>query len=376
MSRKRLSHHRRFISAVALALLWSTPAIAMNHGNGNGGGNGGGGNGGGNGGGGPGGEQGALQFLAAQTGPLGLLDSFPSDGTAASYTYDNAMAALALLAAGDAQGAANILDAYNAIPAPSGGFDHRYDANTGASVAGILGVGHNAYLLLAMVLHEDATGEGRYDDVAADVADFLVSQQDADGGLFGRPTVTWKSTENNAASLSALHNYGVVYGSPTHTQAAAAVWAFLANECWDGQRFWAGENDPTIATDVQALGALAMGASFQNGIYWIEPHTLNTQRLVKRVRITGFDLNDDRDTVWTEGTAQQALAYGSVGDTTEAATFQGEIEKAQQASGGFWQASNTGTTGFGENFTRTEAVAATAWYVLVSSGDNPFELLN
>ncbi len=44
---------------------------------------------------------GALKFLQKQIGPIGLLDSFPADGQAHSYTYDNAIAALAFLAAGD-----------------------------------------------------------------------------------------------------------------------------------------------------------------------------------------------------------------------------------------------------------------------------------
>ena len=37
-------------------------------------------------------------------------------------------------------------------------------------------------------------------------------------------------------------------------------------------------------------------------------------------------------------------------------------------SGAFWQASNTGTTGFGESFQRWQAAAPIAWYVFLALG--------
>jgi hypothetical protein len=91
--------------------------------------------------------------------------------------------------------------------------------------------------------------------------------------------------------------------------------------------------------------------------------------------VTGFDLNTDRDTVWTEGTLQQALAFWLAGDNTRFGFYRTESEKLLQPSGAFWAASNRGTTGFGEFFERWQAVAPTAWYILVSHQDNVLGLL-
>ena len=52
----------------------------------------------------------ALGFLKTRMGPIGLLDSFVEDRTDYSYTYDNALAAMAFLSAGDRLSAQRVLD--------------------------------------------------------------------------------------------------------------------------------------------------------------------------------------------------------------------------------------------------------------------------
>lgn len=318
----------------------------------------------------------ALGFLRAQVGPAGLVDSFVEDNADYAYTYDNALAAMAFVSGGDFHAAGQILDAYLAIGvAPEGGFLHRYNSVSGAPAAGISGVGHNAYLLQAMNLYYRRTNDPKFNALAVRIADYLLTFQDVDGGLFGRPDVGWKSTENNLGAYSALHNLGVVQASAFYADRAGLIRNFLITECWDGTRFYTGENDPSIVTDTQALGGMILGATYSNGAYWVESKTLNSQRYEGRKRVTGFDLNTDKDTVWTEGTLQQALAYYVAGDLSKWDFYKAESEKLFQSSGAFWQASNRGTTGFGENFERWQAVAPTAWYIIVSSGDNPFVLL-
>jgi hypothetical protein len=239
-----------------------------------------------------------------------------------------------------------------------------------------LAAGHNAYLLQAMNLFSWRTGDRRYDTVARGIADFLLTLQDsADGGIVGRPGVTWKSTENNLAAYSALANLALVQNLPAHGVRAGQIRDFVVHECWDGMRFLTGKNDPMIVTDVQALGTQILGVGFSNGSFWVESHTRATQRYSGKKQITGFDLNSDRDTVWTEGTLQQALAFWLAGDNSRFASYRTESEKLLQPSGAFWAASNRGTTGFGEFFERWQAVAPTAWYLLVSNHDSVLELL-
>jgi hypothetical protein len=140
----------------------------------------------------------ALGFLHAQVGFSGLLDSYVEDQADFAYTYDNALAALAFISAGDLASAGSILGAYATIGSePDGGFLHRYQASDGGQANGLEVVGHNTYLLQAMVLYSLESGDSTYDDLAVNLADYLLAHQDVDGGLFGRFTVTWKSTEHN-----------------------------------------------------------------------------------------------------------------------------------------------------------------------------------
>ena len=317
----------------------------------------------------------ALGFLEGQKGPVGLIDSFVEDNADYAYTYDNALAAMAFISDRDLASAAAILDAYAAIGGePDGGFLHRYRASDGGPAYGLPGVGHNAYLLQAMALYSLESGDGAYDGLARGIAAYLLAHQDSDDGLFGRTGVTWKSTENNLAAYSALHNAGMVLGVPSFMERAELIRGFLVTETWDGIRFLTGEGDPMIVTDVQALGVMILGSSYAGGAYWVEDHTLTTRRYKGRQRVTGFDLNTDRDTVWTEGTLQQAMAFLVAGDIERADGYKQEAEKLFQPSGAFWQASNAGTSGFGDTFMRWQAVAPTAWYVLLANQDNVLEL--
>lgn len=318
--------------------------------------------------------EGALAFLRGQIGPSGLIDSYVEDRIDHSYTYDNALAVMAFVSAGDLASATTILDAFLAIGQPAGGFLHRYRADDGWP-DGVLYAGPNAYLLQAVNLLYLETGDDRYNALARGLAEFLVSLQDTDGGLVGRPGAAWKSTENNLAALSALHNLAGLQGLPEYAERASAIQGFLVRECWDGVRFLAGKDDPFVVTDVQALGTLVLGPEYASGAYWIEGYTLNTQRYAGRNTVTGFDFNADRDTVWTEGTLQEALAFLVAEDPARAGAYTTEAEKLYQSSGALWLASNTGTTGYDWTLRRWQAVAPTAWYVLVSNQDNVLELL-
>jgi len=319
---------------------------------------------------------GALNFLRNQMSSKGLLDSFVEDGKNWSFTYDNALAAMAFISAGDLTTVETILDALSDIgPESEGGFLHRYTPSGGPS-EGVLVVGHNAYVLQAMNLYFLKTGDPKFNLLAQGIADYLLSQQDTNGGLFLRDGDTAKSTENNLAAYTAIHNLGVLQEIPFFRTKANEIQNFLITEIWDGKRFLKGEKNFLIATDVQALGALILGAldwKFQNGVFWVEFFTVTTQ-----MQITGFDLNIDRDTVWTEGSLQASLAFAlsRSKDYARYKKYKSEVEKLIQNTGGLWESSNTGTSGEGYDFNPWTAVAPTAWYILVYNQDNVLEPLD
>jgi len=320
-------------------------------------------------------QQKALNFLRGQISPFGLIDSYVEDNAEHSYTYDNALAALAFICAKDFNSARKILDAFNAIgPNPEGGFVERYNSSSGKS-DGYLSVGPNVYLLQAMNLYFLKTADPRYNATAKTIADYILNLQDSDGGIFGSKSVSWKSTENNLGALSAIHNLGKVQNLKPYVEKARLIRSFLTKECWDKTRFLTGKNDPMIVTDVQALGALVLGPLYKNGVYWIQKKTCTTKLCTDEIKMTGFDFDSDLDTVWTEGTLQATLAFLSVGDKKNYQFYKTEAEKTLQPSGAFLLTTNRGTTGFSWTLERWQAVAPTAWYVFVSFRDNVLALL-
>ena len=317
----------------------------------------------------------ALSFLRRQMGPYGLLDSYVEDETDNSYTYDNALAAMAFLCAGDIDSTRKVLDAFHMIdPQPEGGFLECYHARTGKP-NGILTAGPNAYLLQALNLYCVKTKDPRYNTLARKIADYLLSLQDKNGGLFGRTAVTWKSTENNLGAYCAIHNLGVVQKKRAYVKKAEKIHHFLLTECWDGTRFVRGEKDPTVVTDVQALGAIVLGTDYAKGAYWAEEQTRVTVNYRENTQVTGFDFNADLDTIWAEGTLQEALAFLVTGDAAKSVYYKTEVEKLAHPSGALLLATNTGTTGIDWTLEPWQAVAPTAWYLFLSFKTNPLDLL-
>jgi hypothetical protein len=86
----------------------------------------------------------------------------------------------------------------------------------------------------------------------------------------------------------------------------------------------------------------------------------------------GFDFTDDRDGLWTEGTAQAALAYRWTGDATAADRLFASI--AQQASpGGYLYATPAPRiTAVYSYYLHQPCLAATAWAVLAALDRNPY----
>ena len=313
-------------------------------------------------------------FFQRQSGKTGLLDSYLEDTVDRAYTYDNALATMAFLANSDTRSARRILEAFRTIgPRKEGGFLEAYHASDGKP-DGILTGGPNAYLLQAINLYFRKTGDARYNGLARRIGDYLLSLQDADGGLFGRKGVTWKSTENNLAAYAALKTLGNLQKKPFYAESAESIKRFIVERCWNGTRFLRGKDDPTEVTDVQALGVLALGADYASALRWVEEHTRTTKKAPDGLLVTGFDFNGDRDTVWTEGTLQMALAYMISGESEKSAFYRAEAEKLALPSGALRLATNTGTTGIDWTLQPWSAVAPTAWHILLARRENLLQI--
>jgi len=187
----------------------------------------------------------------------------------------------------------------------------------------------------------------------------------------------------------------------------------LVEDMWDPQTgcYWSGTEGPEkiftgtcsapnyecrIPLDVQTWSVMAIPDTLK-----LHPQVLASIEQKHRNThdgFTGFDFNDDRDSVWFEGTSQAVVAYELAGRRTEAEFFRRELQRAQQALGqdphfgnslGVPAASHDGlTTGFDPPPIKKDGkdeprifhyyyrphVGATAWNVFAQLQVNPYYL--
>lgn len=329
----------------------------------------------------------------------------------AAFTYDNALAVIALLACNKlpqaerigealrlaAMNDTRLRDAYRAgavvgdKPLANGWRDARrnswVDAATQYSGAYQDGTscGNVAWTALALLALHDATGDTRWRHAAVRLADWVVAHASDmrgvggfDGGIESFLLVPrkamWKSTEHNI-DLAALFAWlqGIsTPGGDWGTQAKRAR-DFVAAQ-WDASsgHFWMGTTANGVtplrspsALDVQLWAQLLPNApmQWQRAVDWIErTHAVEG----------GFDFTDARDGLWTEGTAQAALVYLRAGATAKANTL--FVSIAQQVSpGGFLYATpGLRITAVYSWYHHQPCLAATAWAVIAALNRNPY----
>lgn len=131
-------------------------------------------------------------------------------------------------------------------------------------------------------------------------------------------------------------------------------------------------NENNILVDIQALALMAL-SSYNSAFTWAEDNCYTEADGFK-----GFDLNDDKDGVWFEGTAQMAVAYQINGEVDKSGLCLSELRKAQvpvtNTNGkGIVAGSHDGvTTGFDWKYFIRLHVGATAWYIFAEMEHNPY----
>ncbi|MBP2312169.1 hypothetical protein [Azospirillum soli] len=344
--------------------------------------------------------------------------SEPALGNAA-FTYDNALAAIALVACGEKPAALRIgealLDAatldragtkgrlrntYRAgaqkqrpIP-PMGWWDvvenrwleDPYQVGTAT--------GNVAWAALALLTLGEATGETRFRDGAAEQARWVVEHTrdprgpgGFNGGLQGFDNapqpLTWKSTEHNT-DLVALFSWLERSGAPGDWAGPGKAARSFLDTLWaaGGGHFPTGTapdgvtvNHATSGLDAQLWPLLLRDApeTWRQALAYAErAHGVDG----------GFDFNDDRDGLWVEGTAQAALTYRAVGRPADADRLLAEVAKEISPGGYVWATRQPRiTTGLAIGpdsktddfyYYRRPHLGATAWAALAALGWNPF----
>ncbi|MDD5729673.1 MAG: hypothetical protein PHN57_00895 [Candidatus Omnitrophica bacterium] len=320
----------------------------------------------------------AQSYIANQINGIGLVDSYQEDNTDQSYVYDNVLSAMASMSMGNFGVASEILDtlAFEVQRTPENVLYESYNYyNYNGSGNGTAYAGNSAWLLQALNIYQKLRGSKTYYALQKQLADFLLTLQDpADGGIRGSTYEYWKSTEHNLMAYAALRNFGRLNSLPNYVTQAEKVKTFLLSQAvWNGTYFNRGAWDTKKVVDVQSLAVLLFGPTYAKVLNWAELNLKNTKGFYWSA-VTGFDFNDDLDTVWIEGTLQAALAFYRTGNTTKSNYYYNEALKTVQADGSLVLATNIGSASESWTLQPWHSIAPTAWLILYYFKFNPLIL--
>lgn len=323
-----------------------------------------------------------------------------------AYTYDNAVAGLALLASGDKAGAARIGDAFAIAQAhdpdiTDGRLRNAYRAGSmvqPAALPGWWGKAQNRWLedpyqvgsesgpiawamLLWAALAAKCVNAARYRAAANRAGDWIVRNLHAPngfyGGYFGFPPhprkLLWVSTEQNTDLAVAFARLG--------RQAEANHAASFVRSMVDGKT---GLTDAGLTPGGQRNGLIAADANLWPYLAGLTP--LRERAVIAalgwpRWNPDGIGFSSASEGIWLEGTAFAALALRRAHQLDPAQRFAATIT-ANFAASGYVYATvparlNTGLTIGPEadapkfRYFRRPALAPTAWAGLLSEAANP-----
>ena len=341
----------------------------------------------------------------------------PAGLASTAFVYDNALAAIALIACGNVTSATTIgnalslavrkdrsfadgrvRNAYRAgpvgegPPALPGWWDDKQKIWAEDAAQDGSSTGNVAWAALALLTLHQATKEASYLADAEHLIDWVIANVSTGNGFRGgvhgydpqQVKLTWISTEHNVDVYAAASWLFRLTGERKYADGASQARQFL-ERAFAVDHFLLGTKpdgslaDPSmLALDVQLWPWMAIPdapAPWRSALNFAATHLA-----VK----DGFDFNGDRDGLWVEGTAQASLAYRIAGDPRRSAQLLTTLE-AERTPSGVLNATRearvstglsidpTGTAREADFFYfRRPHLGATAWATLAALGWNPF----
>jgi hypothetical protein len=214
-----------------------------------------------------------VTFLPAATSTkLRLVRSFdvPADDPAAarmtnlSWTYDSAIAAIALISQNEKTQAEQLLDQLAALQRTDGSIDFAYNVSDGSSLP-VFNTGAIAWTGVAAAMYRSTYDSNKYDALAGGTTKWLLNRRNSAGLLTGTPSATWVSTQHNIIAWYLMQI--VTDRLPSGVSSSTVVSArnalgtaikrdLLVNVNSTQMAFNQGAGDPTRALDAQVLGTL------------------------------------------------------------------------------------------------------------------------
>lgn len=328
----------------------------------------------------------------------------------AAFVYDNALATIALLACGQrpaaerigaallaaAQRDSRLRNAYRAGraspqgPLPNGWWSAEEKRWKEDAYQQGTATGNVAWAALALLSLDVGANHPRWRSGATLLADWMRTQASTATGLTGgvhgfagsEVRLTWKSTEHNVDATALFEWLARLPDGERWTVEAGNARAFVGRQ-WDGSagRFLIGS-----LPDDGGPNRAGSGLDAQLWPLLLPNAPRDWHRALDFVGVAhavdgGFDYNDDRDGLWTEGTAQAALVFGWIGNHPASAKALA-VANALLATSGYAYATRanritTGlaigpdSTGADFHYYRWPHLGATAWICLAETGWNP-----
>jgi hypothetical protein len=343
--------------------------------------------------------------------------SLPPPLAASAFSYDNALAIIALVACNDLPRARRIADAFVAatqndrtftdgrirnayragpvkagpVPLP-GWWDTQQKIWAEDAYQDGTQTGNVAWVALALLNLDQATASQAYKPTVEGLARWIAQHTQQPGGFSGgmagfdksQTKLEWRSTEHNV-DVYALGQWLDRLGEdPTGRMLAQSSRGFLAamfDETRGMFRLGTMPDGTTQPADRLALDALIwpligvadVPSPWRRSLVFAKSHLAVPG---------GFDFNGDRDGLWTEGTAQASLVERAQGDLAGADALLATASNLRSPSG-YVYATGAGriTTGIAIGPESKDAdffyfhrphLGATAWAVLAATGLNPF----
>lgn len=315
-----------------------------------------------------------VSYVIPSTDPLAFLRG-------RSWTYDNAVGAVALLLQGQPDAARGVLAALQGLQNADGslGFSYQVDSSF---TDGRVRTGTLAWVGYAMALYQRQTGDPSFQTSAEKIGAYLKNLQAGSGSIKGGPDVSWLSTEHNIDAYFFYRELHRVTGQASHLDTAAQIKNSLLANHWTGSvskgHFLQGIGDPTPALDANSWGALFLSAAgrtsqAKQALSYADSTFKNTQRIPGSTdRVTGYSPDAAKKTVWLEGTAGVAVAYQRAGQVAKAGSI---LKQFSSWSGGIPYAMPRYTNPDGDTFSDLLSVPSTGWHQIalsVRSGSSLF----
>ena len=343
--------------------------------------------------------------------------ALPAGLASTAFVYDNALAAIAMVACGNVRGATiignalslaarhdrtfadgRLRNAYRPGPVGEGAaalpgwWDAKQNIWAEDPAQDGTSTGNVAWAALALLTLHQATNQGSFLADAKHLIDWVIANTASGSGFSGgfhgydpqQVRLTWISTEHNVDIYAAATWLFRLTGEQKYADAASQARQFL-QRAFNRHYFLLGTKPDgsladtgLLALDVQLWPWMAIPDAppqWRSGLSFAAAHLAVPG---------GFDFSGDRDGLWVEGTAQAALAYRIAGDPTRSAQLLAGLE-AERTPSGFLNATrearvSTGLsldpTGKGAEadffYFRRPHLGATAWATLAALAWNPF----